>query len=159
MEINYALYKCLTSRVTKRLLSLNDIQPVHLLPQPNQTSAMAESHTRETNCVYVETSLDTHLLVLLHDRETISDFKGKRVYFTSIISTYSIRWIWWWDSGFTIHIVKLCKEHHQCFPKLGEIDISAVKVVTWVCVFITASAMMNNVLAKLWFSFFLDLLI
>ncbi|KAF3558243.1 hypothetical protein F2Q69_00014082 [Brassica cretica] len=60
---------------------------------------MAESHTRETNCVYVETSLDTHLLVLLHDRETISDFK-----------------------------VKLCKEHHQCFPQLGEIDISAVKV-------------------------------
>ncbi|CAN6836512.1 unnamed protein product [Brassica oleracea] len=60
---------------------------------------MAESHTRETNCVYVETSLDTHLLVLLHDRETISDFK-----------------------------VKLCKEHHQCFPQLGKIDISAVKV-------------------------------
>ncbi|CAN7076687.1 unnamed protein product [Brassica oleracea var. botrytis] len=66
----------------------------------NPTSAMAEFHKRETNCVYVETSLDTHLLVLLHDRETISDFK-----------------------------VKLCKEHHQCFPKLGEIDISAVKVV------------------------------
>ncbi|RIA04651.1 hypothetical protein BRARA_K01094 [Brassica rapa] len=60
---------------------------------------MAESDTRETNCVYVETSLDTHLLVLLHDRETISEFK-----------------------------VKLCKEHHECFPELGEIDISAVKV-------------------------------
>ncbi|KAH0936584.1 hypothetical protein HID58_013701 [Brassica napus] len=60
---------------------------------------MAESDTRETNCVYVDTSLDTHLLVLLHDRETISEFK-----------------------------VKLCKEHHECFPELGEIDISAVKV-------------------------------
>ncbi|CAN7120440.1 unnamed protein product [Brassica rapa subsp. narinosa] len=62
---------------------------------------MAESDTRETNCVYVETSLDTHLLVLLHDHETISEFK-----------------------------VKLCKEHHECFPELGEIDISAVKVAT-----------------------------
>ncbi|XP_048633153.1 uncharacterized protein LOC106403866 [Brassica napus] len=100
MEINYPLYKCrLTLRVTKRLVNLNDIQPVHLLSPPNPNSAMAESDTRETNCVYVDTSLDTHLLVLLHDRETISEFK-----------------------------VKLCKEHHECFPELGEIDISAVKV-------------------------------
>ena len=78
MEINYPLYKCrLTLRVTKRLVNLNDIQPVHLLSPPNPTSAMAESDTRETNCVYVETSLDTHLLVLLHDHETISEFKGR----------------------------------------------------------------------------------
>ena len=90
MEINYPLYKCLTSRVTKRLLSLNDIQPVHLLPPPNQTSAMAESHTRETNCVYVETSLDTHLLVLLHDRETISDFKGKSVFHFNLYILHSM---------------------------------------------------------------------
>ncbi|KAJ0258055.1 hypothetical protein HA466_0069160 [Hirschfeldia incana] len=33
---------------------------------------MAESLTRETKCVYVDTSLDTHLLVPLHDREIIS---------------------------------------------------------------------------------------
>ncbi|KAJ4902082.1 hypothetical protein Rs2_16033 [Raphanus sativus] len=60
---------------------------------------MGESHTRETNVVQVDTSLDTHLMVLLHRHETISDFK-----------------------------VNLCKDHLQCFPKLGEIDISAVKV-------------------------------
>ncbi|KAJ4871714.1 COP1-interacting protein 4.1 [Raphanus sativus] len=60
---------------------------------------MGESHTRETNVVQVDTSLDTHLLVVLHRHETISDFK-----------------------------VNLCKDHLQCFPKLGEIDISAVKV-------------------------------
>ncbi|CAH8321687.1 unnamed protein product [Eruca vesicaria subsp. sativa] len=60
---------------------------------------MAETESPEINCVYVETNLDTRLAIPVHNNETISDFKEK-----------------------------LCKEHFQCFPKLGEISISAVKV-------------------------------
>ncbi|KAF8058384.1 hypothetical protein N665_1246s0006 [Sinapis alba] len=60
---------------------------------------MAETESLELNCVYVDTNLETHLVILVQNNETISDFKEK-----------------------------LCKEHYQCFPKLGEINVSAVKV-------------------------------
>lgn len=49
--------------------------------------------------MYVDTNLGTHLLILVDNHETVSDFKEK-----------------------------LCKEHHQCFPKFGEINVYAVKV-------------------------------
>ncbi|CAN6971219.1 unnamed protein product [Brassica rapa subsp. trilocularis] len=61
---------------------------------------MAETESPELNCVYVDTNLGTHLLILVDNHETVSDFKEK-----------------------------LCKEHHQCFPKFGEISVYAVKVV------------------------------
>ncbi|KAG5382842.1 hypothetical protein IGI04_034312 [Brassica rapa subsp. trilocularis] len=60
---------------------------------------MAETESPELNCVYVDTNLGTHLLILVDNHETVSDFKEK-----------------------------LCKEHHQCFPKFGEISVYAVKV-------------------------------
>ncbi|ESQ29046.1 hypothetical protein EUTSA_v10023229mg [Eutrema salsugineum] len=60
---------------------------------------MAEAYPPEIRCVFVETDLDTNLAVLVNIHETISDFKKK-----------------------------LCKQHEQCHPKVGEINISAVKV-------------------------------
>ncbi|KAL0693892.1 hypothetical protein Bca4012_061072 [Brassica carinata] len=60
---------------------------------------MAETESPDINCVYVDTNLDTHLLIPVDNNETVSDFKEK-----------------------------LCKEHRHCFPELGEINISAVKV-------------------------------
>ncbi|KAG7610971.1 hypothetical protein ISN44_As05g030920 [Arabidopsis suecica] len=60
---------------------------------------------RETNsspeirCVFVETNLDTRLILHVHKDEIISDFKDR-----------------------------LLKEHKQVFPEIGEIQISALKV-------------------------------
>ncbi|XP_018457290.2 LOW QUALITY PROTEIN: uncharacterized protein LOC108828186 [Raphanus sativus] len=60
---------------------------------------MAETESAEINCVYVDTNLDTHLMLPVDNNETVSDFKEK-----------------------------LCKEHLHCFPKIGEINVYAVKV-------------------------------
>ncbi|CAH2079584.1 unnamed protein product [Thlaspi arvense] len=60
---------------------------------------MANLREPQSRCVFVETNLETHLGVLLNNNDTSSDFKEN-----------------------------LCKEHMQCFPEIGEIEISAVKV-------------------------------
>ncbi|XP_059657781.1 uncharacterized protein LOC132304218 isoform X2 [Cornus florida] len=49
--------------------------------------------------VFVDTTLDTHLVTIVSDDETVADFKKK-----------------------------IMLEHPQCFPKIGEIEIHALKV-------------------------------
>lgn len=41
---------------------------------------MAETESAEINCVYVDTNLDTHLLLPVDNNETVSDFKGERTH-------------------------------------------------------------------------------
>ncbi|KAL0385425.1 UNVERIFIED_CONTAM: hypothetical protein Sradi_2936800 [Sesamum radiatum] len=53
----------------------------------------------EYSTVFVDTSLDTHLAMLVSNTDTVSDFKKK-----------------------------LVLEHMQCFPKIGEIHIHSMKV-------------------------------
>ncbi|KAL0421491.1 UNVERIFIED_CONTAM: hypothetical protein Slati_3172000 [Sesamum latifolium] len=53
----------------------------------------------EYSTVFVDTSLDTHLAMLVSNTDTVSDFKKK-----------------------------LVLEHMQCFPKIGEIRIHSMKV-------------------------------
>ncbi|KFK33405.1 hypothetical protein AALP_AA5G008400 [Arabis alpina] len=55
--------------------------------------------SQKSHCLFIETSLKTRLAVLLHEEETVLTFKAN-----------------------------LCMEHKLCFPELGEITISAVKV-------------------------------
>ncbi|XP_010450481.1 PREDICTED: uncharacterized protein LOC104732613 [Camelina sativa] len=58
-----------------------------------------DTSSAEIRCVFVETNLDTCLALPVHKDEIISDFKDK-----------------------------LRKEHKQAFPKIGEINVSALKV-------------------------------
>ncbi|KAL1197113.1 hypothetical protein V5N11_001994 [Cardamine amara subsp. amara] len=60
---------------------------------------MGETSSPEFHCVFVETSLNTRLVLLVHKDEIISDFKDK-----------------------------LLKEHKKVFPEIGEINVSALKV-------------------------------
>ncbi|KAI3467637.1 hypothetical protein Pfo_024300 [Paulownia fortunei] len=55
--------------------------------------------TAEYNTVFIDTSLDTHLAMLVSNSDTVSDFKKKMVL-----------------------------EHMQCFQKIGEIQIHSLKV-------------------------------
>ncbi|ESQ47337.1 hypothetical protein EUTSA_v10028078mg [Eutrema salsugineum] len=63
------------------------------------------------HCVFVETSLDTRLVVLLHKTDNVSVFKGET---TSKVKLYFAE--------------KLRKEHSKCFSEIGKITTSAVKI-------------------------------
>lgn len=93
---------------------------------------MAETESPDINCVYVDTNLETHLLIPVDNNETVSDFKGEnrtpltldtRTHSKSLHTPSNLNLMMW-----VLHVEKLCKEHRHCFPKLGEINISAVKV-------------------------------
>ncbi|AEC05500.1 COP1-interacting protein-like protein [Arabidopsis thaliana] len=57
------------------------------------------SGRNESQCVFVKTSIDTRLALLLDSDDSVYAFKEK-----------------------------ICKEHEQCFPSVGNITISALKV-------------------------------
>ncbi|PIN17767.1 hypothetical protein CDL12_09565 [Handroanthus impetiginosus] len=57
------------------------------------------AETAEYTTVFVDSSLDTHIAMLVSSSDTVSDFKKK-----------------------------LVSEHMQCFPKIGEIQIHSLKV-------------------------------
>ncbi|CAD5314054.1 unnamed protein product [Arabidopsis thaliana] len=57
------------------------------------------SRINESQCVFVKTSIDTSMGLLLDSDDSVSAFKDK-----------------------------ICKEHEQCFPSVGNITISALKV-------------------------------
>ncbi|KAH6815217.1 hypothetical protein C2S51_020037 [Perilla frutescens var. frutescens] len=65
--------------------------------EPDSDDAAAE--TAELNPLFVDTSLDTHLAMLVSSSDTVSDFKKK-----------------------------LALEHKQCFPEIGEIQVHSLKV-------------------------------
>ncbi|KFK31808.1 hypothetical protein AALP_AA6G161300 [Arabis alpina] len=58
-----------------------------------------ETYSPEFHSVFVETNLDTHIVILAHIHDTIPDFKEK-----------------------------FYKEHKQFYPEIGEISISSLKV-------------------------------
>jgi hypothetical protein len=84
---------------------------------------------RETNsspeirCVFVETNLDTRLILHVHKDEIISDFKDR-----------------------------LLKEHKQVFPEIGEIQISALKVIGFCC-FVHTFLLLGTSIIDDWFNF------
>ncbi|KAA8529682.1 hypothetical protein F0562_034218 [Nyssa sinensis] len=60
--------------------------------------------TTAYDTVFIDTSLDTHLAMIVSDADTVADFKKK-----------------------------INSEHLQCFPKIGEIKIHALKVKRKAC--------------------------
>ncbi|XP_022733003.1 uncharacterized protein LOC111287063 isoform X2 [Durio zibethinus] len=62
-------------------------------------SAAGSGGSSVLNTVFIDTSLDTHLAMIVSDSDTVSDLKKKILY-----------------------------EHPLCFPKIGEIKINALKV-------------------------------
>ncbi|XP_022776226.1 uncharacterized protein LOC111317947 isoform X2 [Durio zibethinus] len=67
------------------------------MEKPDSTSGSGGSTVYNT--VFIDTSLDTHLAMIVSDSDTVSDLKKKILY-----------------------------EHPLCFPKIGEIKINALKV-------------------------------
>ncbi|KAM7484148.1 hypothetical protein LguiA_000157 [Lonicera macranthoides] len=64
-----------------------------------ETEATSDVTTASYSTVFIDTSLDTHLAMIVSDSDTVSDLKRKVMF-----------------------------EHLQCFPKIGEIKIHALKV-------------------------------
>ncbi|XP_061370088.1 uncharacterized protein LOC133312828 [Gastrolobium bilobum] len=60
---------------------------------------MAMVSSDNTNVVFIDTSLDTHLAVIVFDHDTVSDLKKR-----------------------------ILSEHPLCFPKIGQIQIHGIKV-------------------------------
>ncbi|XVE85217.1 hypothetical protein DITRI_Ditri17bG0073900 [Diplodiscus trichospermus] len=67
------------------------------MEKPDSTSGSGGSSV--LNTVFIDTSLDTHLAMIVSDSDTVSDLKKKILY-----------------------------EHPLCFPNMGEIKINALKV-------------------------------
>ncbi|KAJ1392867.1 hypothetical protein SESBI_35452 [Sesbania bispinosa] len=61
---------------------------------------MAALSCDNTNVVFIDTSLDTHLALIVSDHDTVSDLKKK-----------------------------ILSEHPLCFPKIGQIQIHGIKVM------------------------------
>ncbi|XP_058194363.1 uncharacterized protein LOC131311060 [Rhododendron vialii] len=96
---------------------------------------MAENRNRDSddttttsghNAVFVDTSLDTHLAVIVSDSDTVSDLKKK-----------------------------IMSEHSLCFPNFGEIKINALKVKRKRCFYHLSDSMLVksafNGAKKCWF--------
>ncbi|KAA8533249.1 hypothetical protein F0562_033218 [Nyssa sinensis] len=77
---------------------------LHVLPDAylnwsHESDSDGTTTTAAYNTVFIDTSLDTHLAMIVSDADTVAHLKNKIVF-----------------------------EHPQCFPKIGEIKIHALKV-------------------------------